>query len=227
VGALRHQLGWRNLTREAAADVIGQVYNGRKKANGGDRKSDPRNEDLIGQTAVAVASELGVGRATVERAGDYAAAIDRHARGRTGEFGKSVRSVVGWSRTRAFEWMDAADIVRNCEQYRVAPPANEGQARAIAAIDEPHRIAVCEPRPCVRGGRGAFSPASSIVRPTPAWAGRKLLRRRNGSNSASAPRPHGRDTGKLRDPRMSRPPGGPHVFEPVTLLEADGRRAPA
>lgn len=71
---LRHQLGRRNLTREAAADVIGQVYNGRKQT--GWKTRFPQNEG-IAETAVAVASELGVGRATVERAGDYAAAIDR------------------------------------------------------------------------------------------------------------------------------------------------------
>lgn len=74
---LRHQLGRRNLSKEAAADVIGQVYNQRKQAKGGDRKSNPQNEGLIGEMADVVADELGVGRATVERAGAYAAAIDR------------------------------------------------------------------------------------------------------------------------------------------------------
>ena len=49
----------------AAADVIGQVYNGRKKAHGGDRAS-PQNEDS-GKTCQAVAAELGVGRTTVRR----------------------------------------------------------------------------------------------------------------------------------------------------------------
>ena len=34
---------------------------------------------------------------------------------------------------------------------------------------------------------------------------------------ASAPRPHGSDTGKPRAPRPSRFPGGAYVFEPVTL----------
>jgi hypothetical protein len=76
---LRHQLGRRNLTREAAADVIGQVYNGRKGPHGGDRASR-QNDDLLEKTCKAVAGELGVASRTVERAGDYAAAIDRLTR---------------------------------------------------------------------------------------------------------------------------------------------------
>lgn len=71
---LRHQLGRRNLSKEAAADVIGQVYNQRKMPHGVHKS--PQNEDS-GKTCEAVADELGVGRATVERAGAYAAAIDR------------------------------------------------------------------------------------------------------------------------------------------------------
>lgn len=72
---LRHQLGRRNLSKEAAADLIGQVYNARKSGHGGDRSS-PQNEDLK-KTCEVVSDELGVPRATVERAGAYAAAIDR------------------------------------------------------------------------------------------------------------------------------------------------------
>ena len=73
---LRHQLGRRNLSKEAAADLIGQVYNQRKHQG---RRTDltfPQNEGKS-ETAQAVADELGVGRATVERDGAYAAAIDR------------------------------------------------------------------------------------------------------------------------------------------------------
>ena len=57
--------GRRNLSKEAAADVIGQVYNGRKTVQGGDRQN-PQSEDF-GRTCQAVAAELGVGRATVQR----------------------------------------------------------------------------------------------------------------------------------------------------------------
>jgi hypothetical protein len=73
---LRHQLGRRNLSKEAAADLIGQVYNQRKTVQGGDRQK-PHSEVFDGNAAEAVASELGVGRATVERGGAYATAIDR------------------------------------------------------------------------------------------------------------------------------------------------------
>jgi len=73
---LRHQLGRRNLSKEAAADLIGQVYNQRKTVQGGDRQK-PQNEVFDGNAAKAVADELGVGRATVERDGAYASAIDR------------------------------------------------------------------------------------------------------------------------------------------------------
>jgi hypothetical protein len=71
---LRHQLGRRNLSKEAAADLIGQVYNQRKMPHGVHKS--PQNEDSV-KTCQAVADELGVGRATVERDGAYAAAIDR------------------------------------------------------------------------------------------------------------------------------------------------------
>lgn len=71
---LRHQLGRRNLSKEAAADLIGQVYNQRKMPHGVHKS--PHFEDS-GKTCEAVADEFGVSRATVERDGDYAAAIDR------------------------------------------------------------------------------------------------------------------------------------------------------
>ena len=50
----------------AAADVIGQVYNGRTTVQSGDRQK-PHSEVFDGNAAQAVAAELGVGRATVRR----------------------------------------------------------------------------------------------------------------------------------------------------------------
>lgn len=70
---LRHQLGRRNLSKEAAADLIGQVYNQRKGKQG---VENTQNE-YFETTADAVGNDLGVSRATVQRGGDYAAAIDR------------------------------------------------------------------------------------------------------------------------------------------------------
>jgi hypothetical protein len=55
----------------SAADLIGQVYNQRKNPNG--VRKLPQNEEG-GATCQAVADELGVGRATVERCGAYVAA---------------------------------------------------------------------------------------------------------------------------------------------------------
>ena len=72
---LRHQLGRRNLSKEAASDLIGQVYNQRKMPHG--VRKITQNELCEGATYDAVASELGVSRATVQRGGDYATAIDR------------------------------------------------------------------------------------------------------------------------------------------------------
>lgn len=73
---LRHQLGRRNLSKEAAADLIGQVYNQRKMPKGRPEKI-VQNELLNEATYDAVATELGVSASTVKRGGDYAAAIDR------------------------------------------------------------------------------------------------------------------------------------------------------
>ena len=74
---LRHQLGRRNLSKEAASDLIGQVYNQRKKPHRGEEKVIVQNELLNEATYDAVATELGVSASTVKRGGDYATAIDR------------------------------------------------------------------------------------------------------------------------------------------------------
>ena len=55
--------------------MIGQVYNQRKQT--GFKTRNPQCEDIDGRECQAVAIELGVGRATVERGGAYATAIDR------------------------------------------------------------------------------------------------------------------------------------------------------
>lgn len=73
---LKEQLGRRNLDPVVASELRGRLYNSRKRANGGDRKSVPQIEELK-QTSVAVAAETGVSRATIERDGQFADAIDR------------------------------------------------------------------------------------------------------------------------------------------------------
>ncbi len=73
-----NQLGRRNLTERQKKILIGKRYIAKRQTLGGDRKSDearksnPQSEDLIfpkdDTTAKAIAREVGVGHATVERA---------------------------------------------------------------------------------------------------------------------------------------------------------------
>lgn len=74
----RNQLGRRNLSPADASELRGRMYNGRKKKHGGERKASPQNEDL--KTAEVVAKETGVSKATIERDGKYAEAVDAVAK---------------------------------------------------------------------------------------------------------------------------------------------------
>jgi ParB family chromosome partitioning protein len=74
----RNQLGRRNLSPADASELRGRMYNGRKKKHGGERKASPQNEDL--KTAEVVAKETGVSKATIERDGKYAEAVDTVAK---------------------------------------------------------------------------------------------------------------------------------------------------
>lgn len=65
----------RNITPEQRAYLLGRRYEAEKKKHGGDRKSNPQNGELI-STADRIASEVGVGKNTVERAGKFAQAVD-------------------------------------------------------------------------------------------------------------------------------------------------------
>jgi len=73
-----HQLGRRNLTPDQMSLMRGRRYNRRKQQHGGDRRNDcssPQNEDL--RTADTLARECGVSRATIERDGQYAEAVEK------------------------------------------------------------------------------------------------------------------------------------------------------
>ena len=112
--------------------------------------------------------------------------------------------------------------LRSCRRHAHASMGGTLLTQAMAKVN-------LRPSHARMGGTccGIFSTTDSAVRPTPAWAG---LRRRTFDRhrmSRSVPRPHGRDTGKRRASRPSRPPGGADVFEPVTLLEAVNGRSPA
>jgi hypothetical protein len=70
----KNQLAHRNLAPGEFILVIGRLYNRQKKAHGGDRRSSPQNEDM--KTSERLASDHGVSRATVERAGRLAADVE-------------------------------------------------------------------------------------------------------------------------------------------------------
>lgn len=76
----KKQLGRRNLTDEQRTVLIGKMFEARKNLHGGDRKSKDQNGPLIkGDTAQAIADEIGVGRNTVKRAEKFAKGLDKIA----------------------------------------------------------------------------------------------------------------------------------------------------
>ena len=70
-----NQLGRRNLTPGQFKLLLGRKYNRAKKAHGGDRRSSHQTDDL--KTSERIANEHGVSKATVERSGRAADAIDK------------------------------------------------------------------------------------------------------------------------------------------------------
>jgi 16S rRNA G966 N2-methylase RsmD len=72
-----NQLGRRNLTDAARADLRGKRYNNQKAAQGGDRRSSGHNDNLNGSTANRIATDDGVGIRTVTRDAEFSAALDR------------------------------------------------------------------------------------------------------------------------------------------------------
>lgn len=76
----KKQLGRRNLTDEQRTLLIGKMYEARKNAHGGDRKSSSQNGDLketeAKRVSEQIAEELGVGKNTVLRAHKFSKGID-------------------------------------------------------------------------------------------------------------------------------------------------------
>lgn len=70
-----NQLGRRNLTDIARADLRGIRYNNQKKTAGRPKKL-PHNDGFIGETALVVGHQSGVSKATVERDAKLAEALD-------------------------------------------------------------------------------------------------------------------------------------------------------
>lgn len=89
---IRNQLGRRNLTPEQRSYLIGKQYQERKRAQGGTganqytREQTPQSEG----TAQKIAAENKVSRATVERAAQFALAVDTIAR----NVGEEVREKI-------------------------------------------------------------------------------------------------------------------------------------
>jgi len=71
------QLGRRNLSDIAQADLRGKRYNNEKNRHGGDRKSSTQNEYLNdGRTVAKIADETGVSKATIQRDASLSDALD-------------------------------------------------------------------------------------------------------------------------------------------------------
>lgn len=157
-----NQLGRRNLTPDQVALLRGRRYNRLKKQHGGDRRSIPQNEDLNGKTAARLAREHGVSRQTIERDGQFAAAIEKTAviepdlehkvaRG-TGPAKSAVikaaellethpdqaRAVLEGRRT-------AADVVRELRREATAQRLNEVAAREAQAHEGVFDVIVIDP----------------------------------------------------------------------------------
>ncbi|MCE9635771.1 MAG: hypothetical protein K8T90_08710 [Planctomycetes bacterium] len=73
-----NQLSRRNLTREQRDYLVGKRYLSERKPEGRPAGELPQSEAVsAGRTSAAVAAAAGVSRATVERAAEFAAAIDK------------------------------------------------------------------------------------------------------------------------------------------------------
>lgn len=71
---IRNQLNRRNQTPEQISYFRGKLYQQRKKAQGGDRRSSDQNDHL--KTSEKIGKEYGVSAPTIRRDADFAKAID-------------------------------------------------------------------------------------------------------------------------------------------------------
>ena len=70
-----NQLGRRNLSPDVVSLIRGRIYNRVKHKLGGDRKSKDHIDPLI-LSADTLATQYGVGSATIKRDGQFARAVD-------------------------------------------------------------------------------------------------------------------------------------------------------
>lgn len=77
-----NQLGRRNITDEQKTYLLGKLYEARKNAHGGDRRSDEFSNDQSGhlkkltRTGDKIAKEYGIGYGTVQRAEHFSKGLD-------------------------------------------------------------------------------------------------------------------------------------------------------
>lgn len=76
---IKNQLGRRNLPAEQRKYLLGELYNNRKHENPGKPAGTKLGQNDPISTAAKVAAENKVGEATVKRAGEFAAAVDKVA----------------------------------------------------------------------------------------------------------------------------------------------------
>lgn len=71
----KNQAGRRNATPEQLSLIRGRRYNRAKKRHGGEREASPQNEDSK-KTSEVIAEQHGVSKATIERDGKFAEAVE-------------------------------------------------------------------------------------------------------------------------------------------------------
>ncbi|MBK9128206.1 MAG: ParB N-terminal domain-containing protein [Phycisphaerales bacterium] len=156
-----NQLGRRNLTPDQAALLRGRRYNRLKRKQGRPSKS-PQNEDFKGKTAARLAREHGVSRQTIERDGQFAAAIQKTAAIQP-NLERKVASGKGPTKAaviKAAELLEthpdqaravlegrrtAADVVRELRREATAQRLNEVAAREAQAPEGVFDVIVIDP----------------------------------------------------------------------------------
>ncbi len=119
-----HQLGRRNLTPEQMSLLRGRRYNRLKKDHGGDRRggsASPQSEDL--KTSERLAKQHGVSRATIERDGQFAEAVDK--------LGVRQEAAAGQLPVSRQEVVQAAKALGDA-------PTSEQVEQARQAVTKPH-----------------------------------------------------------------------------------------
>lgn len=142
---IRHQLSRRNQTPEQISYFRGKLYEQRKKAHGGDRKSSANNLHLM-TTADAIAKDYNVTGTTIRNDADYARAVDTITNDAgeelkqqilSGELAISKQDVVGLAQIPAEERREIvaqgeAEILRAAKEIR----ARKTEERRVERVEK-------------------------------------------------------------------------------------------